>query len=57
MRARCSSRRAEDAARGLGGLSADLGDAAQEEREPALPVAGVAHGLQAVVVLLRCRLK
>lgn len=41
----------ENAPRGVGGLKAHPGHTAQEEGEPALPVAGIAHGLQALVVL------
>jgi hypothetical protein len=40
----------EDASGRLGRFSAHLDDAAQEEGEPALPVASVANGLQVVEV-------
>ena len=40
----------EDAACGLSGLTADLGDAAQEECQPLLPLPVIAHGLKALVV-------
>jgi hypothetical protein len=40
----------EDGGRGSGGLFADFDHAAEEVAEPAFPVAGVADGLQAVLV-------
>ena len=43
--------KSEDASDGFGGLGADFGDAPQEEFQPAFPVTGVMHGLQAFVVV------
>ena len=42
----------ENPARGIGGLDAHLRDAAQEEREPGLEIAGVRYRLEPLVVLL-----
>ena len=47
----------EDPARGVGGFDADVGNTTQEEREPALEVAGVPCGLEPLVVLLTMTLE
>src|SRR5215211_4717402 len=42
----------EDPTRSLRRLVAHLSDTPEKEREPSLPISAVAHGLQAVVILL-----
>jgi hypothetical protein len=41
----------KDAAGGLGSFHADDGDATEEEGEPAFPIAMIANGLKAFVIL------
>ena len=40
----------ENAPRGFGGLSADLGDAAKEEGQPSFPITGITNGLKMVII-------